>query len=390
MVHVFGEEGWGTRLPRVPSGGPSTVARVSMEARDTWLQERVKDLGDKDAQRLATIREIANMCRLRVEQHDPYTKEHSVRVATWSRILANRLPTFDKDRKDRLEITALVHDYGKIDVRFEVLNKPGALSPEEFAEIKMHPEFGARRLKPFDPWIAMEGVLYHHVRYEGGGYPETNLAGNEIPLEARIIAVCDVFDAVTSARCYRQAKSPEKALEIMKQVAGKQLDPTLVQIFEDYYKMEKADKGYSVGAQTMMLLATVDEEIRRAEEFLRRHVGDFDRDSPLAKIGNPERFVMAAVDYLVSLSVNRETAERFVRYAYKMPLKETFERANIDLGNEEFVKLLEQTVGRNKGHKQITLPLKEFKKEYLTLDIAVFNQKLWKAIGDGRKMVLLR
>jgi hypothetical protein len=362
-----------------------------MIEKDPWLRHELKELErKKESHLLRSVRDIANRCRLRVEKHDPYTKEHSVRVAMWSKIIANRLPTFDKRRKYKLEITALVHDYGKLKVPYDILNKPSKLTEEEFEEIKKHPLNGARMLESFIPYIAIEGVLYHHVRFEGGGYPYTNLSGYEVPLEARIIAVGDTFDAMTSDRSYRKGMKPEKALEIMNKVSGKQLDHNLVRIFERYYNMEKMTKGYSVGAQTMILSASVDEEVRRAKEYLQKKIGDYDRRNPLGKVTDREAFIQDAVDYLVGLAVDRKTADKFVRYAYKMPLKETFDRQNIALSDSEYEDLVESTQGKNKGHKEITLPLKKVLKEYQTMEIAVFNQKLWKCIGDGRNMVLLR
>lgn len=365
-----------------------------MIARDTWLSDRLKDLDRPSsiAERIEKARAIANMCRVRVEQHDVYTKEHSVRVARWAKVIASRIPTFDKERILRLEITALVHDYGKIDVAAEILNKGEGLSQWEFDEVKKHPLTGARRLEPFAQFIQMDGVLYHHVRFDGGGYPDqARMSRHSIPLEARIIAVADTFDALTSDRAYRKGLAPERALEIMRHVGGSQLDPSLVRIFEGYHRLERESKGYDVGAKTLELGATVDEEIRRAREYLRRKVGEYDRMNPLAKVPDKEAFVREAVDHLVSLSVDRDMAEKFVRSAYMLPLRETFEREDVALDDDAWLELVggTATVGRRHGHKEIMLPLARRRPEYET-QIAVFNQKLWKCVGDGLKVVLLR
>jgi hypothetical protein len=367
--------------------------RFLPDRESTWFREQVRDLDrpSTEEDRIERVREIANLCRLHVERHDPYTKEHSVRVAMWSKIIAARLPTFDKERLTRLEITALVHDYGKIDVAAEILNKPGRLTPSEFAEVKRHPVVGAERLEPFADYIQMDGVLYHHVRYDGGGYPDSaHFSGNAIPLEARIIAVGDTFDALTSDRSYRRGLEPARALEVMRGVAGRQLDPTLFRIFATYYACESAAKGYEVGAKTMALAATVDEEVRRAREFLRKHVGEFERSDPLAKVEDKEAFVRLAIDHLVSLAVDRDMAEKFVRYAYKLPLEETFAREDILLGDSELETLRSDRDSRRLHHREVALPLRVMRPEYRSLEIAVFGQKLWKCVGDGNTMLLLQ
>lgn len=368
-----------------------------MDQETSWFQAQVQDLdrpaaGD-DAARLEKAREIANLCRLRVELHDPYTKEHSVRVATWSKVIARRLPTFDRERLTRLEITALVHDYGKIDVPAEILNKNGRLSAGEFAQVMKHPVVGAERLEAFADFIVMDGVLYHHVRFDGGGYPVDSAkhSGNDIPLEARIIAVGDTFDALTSDRAYREGVDPTKALAIMRGVSGRQLDPTLLRIFESYHALESATRGYEVGAQTMEMTATVDDEVRRAREFLKAEVGEFNRRDPLAKIEDKEAFVLRATEHLVSLSVDRDMAEKFVRHAYHLPLRETFEREDLAISDGEYEDLMSRSDhGGRRGHTEIALPLREMRPEFRSLEVAVFNQRLWKCTGDGRSMLLIR
>jgi len=359
---------------------------------DTWLKAQIKRLQTTaEDVRLEVVRKIANLCRLRVEKHDPYTKEHSVRVATWSKVIANRLPTFDKERLYRLEITALVHDYGKIRVPHDVLNKTERLTPEEFESVKRHPELGADLLKPFADYVEMGGVLYHHVRYEGGGYPGGGgLSGNDIPLEARIIAVADTFDALTSDRSYRKGYPPKRAFEIMRGVSGKQLDPTLFGIFEEHWKAETQAKGYEVGTRTLLLQSSVHEEVKRARNFLRKHVGPYDDRDPLGKVRDKTGFVQKAIDDLQTLSVDRSAAEKYVRYAYRLPIDETFLRDDLALSEAEQEKLVKSLELRGKGHCEVILPLKRLRPEYHAVDVAVFHGMLWKCVGDGLKMVLVR
>jgi len=125
----------------------------------------------------------------------------------------------------------VLHDLGKIGVRETVLNKPGKLSAEEFLEVVRHPELSVSILEPipfFRPLLPT--VLHHHERYNGRGYP-AGLAGDEIPLASRILAVADTFDAMTSTRAYRKALPAEDAVAELRSCAGTQFDPDIVPIF---------------------------------------------------------------------------------------------------------------------------------------------------------------
>jgi HD-GYP domain-containing protein (c-di-GMP phosphodiesterase class II) len=131
-----------------------------------------------------------------------------------------------------LDWASILHDVGKIGIQEGILNKPDRLTAEEFDVIRGHPQKGCTILLPIAQLAqALPGILHHHERYDGGGYPQ-GLAGEAIPAIARIIAVADTFDAISSNRAYRLAKPKEKALEIVKEVAGSQLDPTFVGVFE--------------------------------------------------------------------------------------------------------------------------------------------------------------
>ncbi len=345
---------------------------------------------DLESAKLDTIREIANTARLQVELHDPYIKDHCTRVAKWAKLIASRLPTFNKDRLNKLEITAIVHDYGKLDVPYEILNKPGRLMPDEYEKVKIHVETGAKRVEIISPFIQIEGVLCHHIHFDGSGYPQARISGYEIPTEARVIAVADVFDALTSDRAYRKAMVPQDAFAILRQVAGAQLDPKLVEIFEAYYRQEAEARGRSLGTSTMFFQATIGEEIKRAYHFLEKSAGPFDRKNPLAKVADKEAFVLKAVDYLVDLDVDRRTADKIVRYSYKLPLAETFERREIDLSDYELEEIAKNVKENPAQHSEVVLPLKEFKRTYNNLDVVVFQQKLWSFLADGRKIILMR
>ncbi len=131
-----------------------------------------------------------------------------------------------------LRLGAYFHDLGKLALPDEVLRKPAALSTGEWRQVKAHPEVGLEILRnlPFLPKTALNVVLYHHERWDGSGYPK-GLRGEEIPLEARIFAVADVYDALISERPYKRAWAPEEAREELRKQAGRTLDPRLVAAF---------------------------------------------------------------------------------------------------------------------------------------------------------------
>jgi HD domain len=134
----------------------------------------------------------------------------------------------------KVRTAAAVHDVGKLQVPREVINKPGKLTDEEFAAIKRHPQDGAEMVSGMgDPEITAI-VRHHHERLDGRGYPD-GLSAADIPLGARIVAVADTFDALTSSRPYRAASKHKKAIDILKKEAGSQLDPDAVAAFLSYY-----------------------------------------------------------------------------------------------------------------------------------------------------------
>lgn len=162
-----------------------------------------------------------------IDAKDEYTRGHSQRVAYYSREIARRM-NMDEDACRQLYYIALLHDIGKIGITDSILTKPGALSTEERETIKQHVVIGGEILKDFNsiPGIA-EGAMYHHERYDGNGYA-AGLAGDAIPLFARIICVADSFDAMSSARCYRGKLEMEHVISELKTHAGTQFDKNIV------------------------------------------------------------------------------------------------------------------------------------------------------------------
>jgi len=184
---------------------------------------------------VAMVRSLVNA----VDQKDEYTSGHSLRVAYYATMLGESLKLAEGDLR-MLQWSALLHDVGKIGIRDSVLKKEGKLTDEEFAHIKEHPVRSYRVVQGIPQLAgALDGILYHHERCDGRGYPK-GLSGESIPLQARIIQIADVFDALTSNRAYRRAYGPDAALDIMDKEAGTALDPVLERTFAALIRAELA------------------------------------------------------------------------------------------------------------------------------------------------------
>jgi putative nucleotidyltransferase with HDIG domain len=183
---------------------------------------------------LSTVEALANA----VEARDPYTRGHIERVYLLSRAIAEELDWNEKELGD-LKIGALLHDIGKIGVPDSILNKPGPLTEEESEIMKKHPTTGAKMvesisfLKPALPYI-----LYHHERHDGKGYP-SGLAGDDIPLPGRLLAVVDTIDAITSDRPYRKGRPLAAAMDEIRRYAGFQFNPAVVEACLSAYSKGK-------------------------------------------------------------------------------------------------------------------------------------------------------
>ena len=165
-----------------------------------------------------------------VEAKDHYTYGHSKKVNTYAVALAEAID-LSPDDVSKISTGALLHDIGKIGVSDKILNKKGKLNAEDWEIIKSHPRLGANIVSNVPNLVpCISSILYHHERWDGTGYPE-GLKSEEIPVEARILAIADSFSAMTSARPYRDAFCAEKAIERLKQAAGTQFDPKLLEVF---------------------------------------------------------------------------------------------------------------------------------------------------------------
>lgn len=169
-----------------------------------------------------------------IESVDPFLRGHSERVASLAQMIGRRI-RLSEEQLHELSHAARLHDVGKVAVDAEILTKPGKLTEAEFQRVMLHPVIGEEMLKPYglSPTL-LSAIRHHHERWSGGGYPD-GIAGEQIPLLARIIAVADTYDAMTSDRFYRSAYTHTEAMAEMQQMAGVHLDPTLVRCFVEMH-----------------------------------------------------------------------------------------------------------------------------------------------------------
>ena len=183
-----------------------------------------------------------------LEAKDPYTHGHSDRVSVYSKLIASAMGLPEPDVK-RIGHGGLMHDIGKIGIRNTDLNKAQKLTPEEYVMFKSHPIQGRRIIEPVAFLSHLVPCVYcHHEAWDGSGYPE-GLVGEAIPLEARIMAVADSYDAMTSNRPYRKALPHEIAVAEFKRCSGRQFDPEVVKAFLDAisaYREKLREKGLPV------------------------------------------------------------------------------------------------------------------------------------------------
>jgi putative nucleotidyltransferase with HDIG domain len=188
-----------------------TAAAVTLSAREreTGASREIARLDDTF---LAIVRGIG----LSLESSDSYTYGHCERVAGYAAMVARALG-LDESETSAVRLGAYLHDVGKMRVPYEILNKPGRLSAEEYAVIQMHPAWGLEVLEGVEfPWDVRPTVRWHHEKCDGSGYPD-HLHGDEIPLHASIIGIADVYDAFTSSRSYRPAMTSRAALMEMRE-----------------------------------------------------------------------------------------------------------------------------------------------------------------------------
>ena len=208
------------RLARL---GPAVIAAIERAG------AQARQLADAGRMKAALAGTVGAIMRT-LEKRDPYTAGHQARVADISVAIARQMG-LSESCIEGLRMGAGLHDVGKIYVPAEILNRPGKLTATEFALIKAHPEIGYDIVKEVDfPWPVGRMLLEHHERMDGSGYPK-GLRGEEILLEARIIAVADVFESMTSHRPYRPALGRDVAMSEITTLRGTHFDPVVVDAF---------------------------------------------------------------------------------------------------------------------------------------------------------------
>jgi putative nucleotidyltransferase with HDIG domain len=209
------------------------IRRCAQQRRIADAAALLRSGGDRTGLSAARRAQLLERLAMDLEARDPYTLGHSRRVARYAALIAKRMGV-PKAELGRIRTAAAVHDIGKLQTPLEILRKPGALTDAEFGLIKRHPSEGAKLAAILEDEALTEIVLRHHERLDGSGYPGA-LRGGEVPLGARIVAVADTFDAITSARSYRSAKPHKQALDILRAEAGTKLDAGAVDAFLSAY-----------------------------------------------------------------------------------------------------------------------------------------------------------
>ncbi len=202
-------------------------ARIDLEDRVNAQSERIRLIFYEAVQTLVNA----------IEAKDQYTKGHSIRVTQYAMWYAKHSEIPFEEASD-IQLAARLHDIGKLGIADAILNKSGTLTDEEYSIIKSHPETSYKILKPIMSDSILKTIRYHHERWDGKGYPD-GLAGDLIPVGARIVCLADSFDAMTSFRSYKKAMTLDKAIEEIERCAGTQFDPNIVPGFVEAVRVNR-------------------------------------------------------------------------------------------------------------------------------------------------------
>ena len=220
-------------------------------------QREIERYREDEKNHRALFEQTAEALANAIDAKDTYTRGHSARVALYSSQIAKEAGMSQEDC-EKVYFAALLHDVGKIGIADDIINKNGKLTDEEYAQIKLHPVFGNQILSSIQqsPYLSI-GAHHHHERYDGKGYPD-GLKGEDIPEIARIIAVADAYDAMTSRRSYRDTIPQQKVREQLLMGMGTQFDPTFAKIMlhlidsDIEYRMQESEDGSDVGVNARL------------------------------------------------------------------------------------------------------------------------------------------
>ena len=217
-------------VSRTEIGELATTFNTMSEELEHYVEDLKRAAEENRALFMGSIRMLAGA----VDEKDPYTRGHSDRVTRYAIMIGQEM-NLPATFLETLQISAQLHDVGKIGIEDRILKKPGALTAEEFEVMKTHTTKGANILREVTQLAEMlPGIELHHESLDGRGYPY-GLKGDQIPMLARVIAVADTFDALTTNRPYQTAHTPDQALNIIHNLAGKRLDPTAVAALQTVY-----------------------------------------------------------------------------------------------------------------------------------------------------------
>jgi putative nucleotidyltransferase with HDIG domain len=225
------EDALRTRRLRAEQRRVEMLVREEVAVRTAQLEQRTAELEREQRALHGMTVNVAESLITAMEAKDVYLRGHSHRVAALAAAIAEELG-LDEDMVERVRLAGRLHDVGKIGIREAVLNKPGTLTPEEYEHVKQHVRLGMEILTPLAHLgDVLTFVHQHHERWDGNGYPN-RVAGEAISLGGRILAASDTFDALTSARAYREPMPTEAALVILALQSGRLLDPAMVEALE--------------------------------------------------------------------------------------------------------------------------------------------------------------
>jgi putative nucleotidyltransferase with HDIG domain len=229
-VRLFAEKWWDIMV----WGGTLMVIAYAMGTLYEKKEARLREVQEANRELRETYKGVVVLLR-QMTTHDRYTHDHSFRVAYYAATIAKAMG-FDQERVDIVWDASVLHDLGKIDTSRELLHKAARFTASEYEQMQKHAEKGAQVAEPVGGPLRkiIPIILAHHDKFDGSGYRPTQ--GEEIPLEARIIAVADVFDAVMSDRPYRKAMPPPEAREIIRKGSGTDFDPVVVDAFLKAYQ----------------------------------------------------------------------------------------------------------------------------------------------------------